>query len=94
MTNVVAERNQLRGEAPHLVFAWLETQGRKYVWLANRLGVSKQLISDIKHGRRSAPAGFTEQACLVLGVPQEALMVLRSAPAAKPWRQRRQLQSA
>lgn len=47
----------------------VDEQGRKYAWVADQLGVSRQLLGRIVAGERDLTIGEAQRLARILGVP-------------------------
>lgn len=57
-----------RADALRPIFAEVARQERSDAWLARKIGLSKQYVCDIKHGRYPMPPGFVRACALVLNL--------------------------
>ena len=80
------ERRQRRAAAVRPLFAFVNARGIMRLWLAQRLGISKQRLHLIERGERPAPEWFMERSCEVLGIPVELLGIQVRRPTAQPRR--------
>ena len=80
MVTTLDERRR-RAATVRPVFAYLDSRGVRRLWLATRLGLSKQRLRSIEVGEGRIPEGFIERACQELGVPAMMIDLLAGKPS-------------
>lgn len=55
------------------MFDFLEARGTRRTWFAERLGVSRNFLSMVEHGRKRFPPARRARAAEILGVPEHLL---------------------
>ena len=71
MAQWAVQRQRVMGLRP--LFDYLQQRGIRQTWLAARLGITPQRLSQIKSGILPTPEGFVEIACAELGISPKLL---------------------